>query len=319
MDNRKNLNKKTTAILKLKKTFYSNGKLLLTGEYAVLDGAMALAVPTKYGQTLEVEISDKQEINWKSYDEQNKIWFEDNFDLDNFESAEPQNPISKTLSNILLEARKLNPEFLFKGKGYKVNTKLDFPRNWGLGTSSTLINNIAQWSKTDAFTLLNNSFGGSGYDIAAAQNNFPILYKIENKKPKIKKATLDWDFKESLFFVHLNQKQDSKKGIAHYKNTGANQAAIQGVSEISLKLCQCKSLVQFENLIEEHERIISKTIGLTTIKESLFKDYPGAVKSLGAWGGDFVLATGNEDNKDYFRGKGFETIISFLDMTKPNS
>ena len=36
----------------MKKTFYSNGKLLITGEYVVLDGAKALALPTKYGQNL---------------------------------------------------------------------------------------------------------------------------------------------------------------------------------------------------------------------------------------------------------------------------
>jgi mevalonate kinase len=28
--------------------FYSNGKLLLTGEYLVLDGAKSLALPTKF-------------------------------------------------------------------------------------------------------------------------------------------------------------------------------------------------------------------------------------------------------------------------------
>ena len=33
-------------------TYYSNGKLLITGEYVVLDGATALAIPTKYGQSL---------------------------------------------------------------------------------------------------------------------------------------------------------------------------------------------------------------------------------------------------------------------------
>ena len=36
-------------------TFYSNGKLLLTGEYVVLDGAKALAVPTRFGQNLIVK------------------------------------------------------------------------------------------------------------------------------------------------------------------------------------------------------------------------------------------------------------------------
>ena len=35
--------------------FYSHGKLLITGEYLVLDGAKALAVPTVFGQDLSVK------------------------------------------------------------------------------------------------------------------------------------------------------------------------------------------------------------------------------------------------------------------------
>ena len=70
----------------------------------------------------------------------------------------------------------MNPEFLQSEQGFLVKTNLTFPRDWGLGTSSTLINNIAQWAKVDAFQLLWNSFSGSGYDIANAQYNTPILY-----------------------------------------------------------------------------------------------------------------------------------------------
>jgi len=36
-------------------TYRSNGKLLLTGEYVVLDGALSLALPTTLGQRLTVE------------------------------------------------------------------------------------------------------------------------------------------------------------------------------------------------------------------------------------------------------------------------
>ena len=302
----------------MKNTYYSNGKLLLTGEYVVLDGAMALAIPTKYGQSLEIESSDKPGIHWKSLDEENKIWFEDTFELNSLEGEKSQNPISKTLSSILIEARKLNPNFLSDEIGYKIITKLDFPRNWGLGTSSTLINNIAQWSKTDGFLLLKNSFGGSGDDIAASQNNSPIFFKIKNDQPEIKQTSLDWDFKESVFFVHLNEKQDSKQGIAHYKKIIADKLPIKRISEISLELSKCKTLGDFVALIEEHERIISETIKMPTIKEKLFKDYPGALKSLGAWGGDFVLATGNSRNMVYFEEKGFKTIISFSKMATLN-
>jgi len=38
-------------------SFYSNGKLLITGEYLVLDGAKALALPTKYGQGQIVKVA----------------------------------------------------------------------------------------------------------------------------------------------------------------------------------------------------------------------------------------------------------------------
>ena len=53
----------------MEKTFYSNGKLLLTGEYVVLDGATALAIPTKYGQYLEISASEKKGIRLAVFEE----------------------------------------------------------------------------------------------------------------------------------------------------------------------------------------------------------------------------------------------------------
>ncbi len=66
----------------MKKEFYSNGKLLITGEYLVLDGAKALALPTKFGQTLTVEVAQNQEISWCSYDSDESVWFEDSIAFD---------------------------------------------------------------------------------------------------------------------------------------------------------------------------------------------------------------------------------------------
>ena len=300
----------------MEKKFYSNGKLLLTGEYVVLDGATTLAIPTKYGQSLEVSASKKGGIHWKGFDEKGTVWFEDFFDLKNFESQNKKSEISKTVSKILREAQKLNPDFLSKYEGIQVKTTLDFPRNWGLGSSSTLINNIAQWAEVDGFALLANSFGGSGYDIAAAQNDAPILYEIKKGVPEFRKAHLSWDFTDSLFFVHLNEKQDSKEGIAHYRNALVKEKDIQRISDISNKLLDCDSLSDFEKLMVAHEHIISEIIDIAPIKEQFFSDYRGMIKSLGAWGGDFVLATGAENDMDYFRKKGFETIIPFKGMIK---
>ena len=207
----------------MKQTFYSNGKLLITGEYLVLDGAKAFALPTKFGQNLVVQKGTTQEINWKSYDFDGSVWFEEFITF-----SEISNPIESkietvktTLITILHEAYKLNPNFINEGEGYTITTELSFPKNWGLGTSSTLINNIAQWLQIDAFVLLKNSFGGSGYDIACAQNNTPILYAIAQDKPIVEKVIFNPDFAENLYFVYLNKKQSSKTAIP---NNTANKS-----------------------------------------------------------------------------------------------
>ena len=38
------------------------------------------------------------------------------------------------------------------------------------------------------------------------------------------------------------------------------------------------------------------------------------IKSLGAWGGDFILATSKDDPTSYFKKKGFNTIFKFDDI-----
>jgi len=61
------------------KKYFSNGKLLLSGEYLVLDGANALAIPSRYGQSLEVTVSEKEGISWTSKDINGKIWYQNEF------------------------------------------------------------------------------------------------------------------------------------------------------------------------------------------------------------------------------------------------
>lgn len=304
--------------------YYSNGKLLLTGEYLVLDGAKSLAIPTKYGQDLSVDVIKEPQIIWGSFTNTGECWFEAVFDIQklrlvncsfNADQEGSSEVIAETLLEILKEAKRLNPEFLNSDNGFVVKTTLTFPRNWGLGSSSTLINSIASWAKVDAFQLLWNSFKGSGYDIACAQNNSPIFYQIENSKPIIEQVEFNPIFKENLFFVHLNQKQDSKEGIAKFRESGTNfDKEIKRISEISDEFLNSKSIEEFDKLIIEHELIISDIIKLKPVKEKLFPDYFGEIKSLGAWGGDFVLATGNEKTLAYFKNKGFETILSYSEM-----
>ena len=300
----------------MSQTFYSNGKLLITGEYAVLDGATALAIPTSYGQSLQVADGEGDEIHWRSYDNTGKIWFEENFNLKNLRGKSTSDKTASELTEILLAAKQLNPLFLSVGKGYSVTTQMNFPRKWGLGSSSTLINNIAQWAQVNAYVLLAKSFGGSGYDIAAAQNDTPLYYRLDNGMPNLLPVSLPWRFKERLFFVYLNAKQDSREGILRYRKSPLDRLALDRISQISLLIGECCDLGEFEELLAEHEKIISQSIQLPTVKSRYFPHYPHTIKSLGAWGGDFVLVVGDEEKKDYFREKGFTTIIPFPEMIK---
>ncbi len=299
----------------MEKSFYSNGKLLLTGEYVVLDSATALAIPTKYGQRLTIKPASLNELLWKSFDVNEQCWFSASFALNTFEILNTDNPkTANTLQKIIREGQRLNPKFLTNTEGIQATTNLTFPQDWGLGSSSTLINNIAQWAQVDAFKLLQNSFGGSGYDIAAAQQKQPFFYQLKEGQPSVKNAHLQWDFKDKLFFVHLNQKQNSKEGIAHYRNAEVNKQDIEKISDLGKKLLLCYTLQDFENVMQSHEKTISGILQIQTVKQRLFPDFGGIVKSLGAWGGDFVLATGDEVSQEYFRRKGYKTIISFNDM-----
>lgn len=297
-------------------TFYSNGKLFISGEYLVLDGADAFALPTKFGQNLVVEEGENQIIEWKSYDYDKKLWFENTITFDEVKNniKADVETVKTTLVNILHEAYLLNPEFIQKSKGYKVTTNLTFPRNWGLGTSSTLINNIAQWTKINAFTLLKNSFGGSGYDIACAQNNSPIIYRIENNA--VEPVVFNPDFTQNIFFVYLNKKQSSKSAIQAY-NKHKDQNLAKSVAEnnkITNTILNAKTLKEFARAVEKHEIHLSNIMEIKTIKEIAFPDFDGTIKSLGAWGGDFVMVLSKENPKDYFASKGYDTILSYDEM-----
>jgi len=301
-------------------TFYSNGKLLLSAEYLILDGALALALPTKYGQSLSVVPIDNNHCTWESYDADGNLWLNIKFTLSDFETVfKDSSALSDKriiqLQKILRTARLLNPKFLMGNQNYKIQTKLSFPRQWGLGSSSTLINNMAQWAQVDAYELQFKCFGGSAYDVACAQSKTPILYQLKNQKPIVKPVIFNPIFKEHLYFVYLNKKQNSREGIKHYQSIkGAIKNTALEVSEISKEMLNCTKLSDFERLINQHELIIGKRIQTKPIKEQLFSDYFGSIKSLGAWGGDFILATGNDTTPNYFINKGFNTVIPFTKM-----
>jgi len=302
--------------------FKSNGKILLTSEYVVLDGVDCIALPTKFGQTLSVIENNSKCINWTSYDYNNNIWFKDKYTISSenkIEYSSEKNNISETLLKILNALVKLNSDKINNKIGYDFVSKLSFSKDWGLGTSSTLINNLANWAKVDSYELLKLTFGGSGYDIACAGAENPIHFNSYNNKISISNSKFDPIYKENIFFIYLGNKQNSRDGIKDYKSkkNKLTQDIIEQFKSINEKIVITDSLKEFEQCLTMHELLISKLIDIEPIKNRLFKDYDkGIVKSLGAWGGDFVLVTGTKNAMSYFLNKGYKTIFEYSKLIK---
>ena len=294
--------------------YHSQGKLLISGEYLVLKGALALAVPCNKGQSLIYDSSKEKELQWESYDEKGSVWFKATFSIMDFDIiATDQTDIAKRLRSVLKKVRKQNSTFLLE-KGGRVKTVLEFDRQWGLGTSSTLISNIAQWSNTNPYELLKQTTGGSGYDIACAQAKSPLLFSNKNQTPKVESCEFNPSFKDQLFFVYLNQKKDSSEAVKRFSDIKITEKQLDFFSDLSLKMLKSNELKKFEKLIETHETQLGQILKIKPVKEVLFPNYSGSIKSLGAWGGDFILVTGNDNTISYFKNKGYKTVLKYSEM-----
>lgn len=296
--------------------FYSNGKLFILGEYYVLEGAKVFALPTKLGQYLSVFPLKTKVLSWKSYDADGSVWYNDEIAILDIilNNQSTTDKVRNTLIDILHQAHLMNPSIL-ENNGFLVETKLTFPRNWGLGTSSTLINNIAQWFQVDAFKLLQKSFGGSGFDIACAQNNTPVTYQVVNNIPVVKQVLFNPTFKEHLYFVYLNRKRDSKDAIANFRKKQKNLTEeIKQVSQMTDELLQIQNLETFISFFKQYEQNLGEILETLPIQKQLFSDFKGLVKSLGGWGGDFVMVASAENPNEYFAKKGYHTILKYSDI-----
>lgn len=337
--------------------FKSNGKFLLTGEYLVLKGATALALPLKLGQSLEVEslYSDENLIYWDAFkttdyglrttkprsvegivrhfdkfidrsestvNGQCQHWFSAVLSKTDFsiKSSDDQDK-AKRLSDILSKAKSLNENLFTDSHDYRFSTLLDFDPQWGLGSSSTLINNVSEWADIDPYKLLDLTFNGSGYDIACAKAEGPIFYRLQNTEHKpqaeTEAAPFNPPFKENLFFIYQGHKQNSSNEVKAFLDQKRKyDDEIKSISEISKALTGIKTLRDFCYFIRIHEDIISDCLGRKRLKK-YFNDFEGEIKSLGAWGGDFFLVATEWDEekvKNYFNEKGLNTVFRYNDI-----
>ncbi|PQJ16584.1 GYDIA family GHMP kinase [Aureicoccus marinus] len=311
------------------KRYYGRGKLLITGEYAVLDGALALAIPTIQGQSLHLQSGTSDHIVWKSQVKgEASPWFEAQFDLEGHLLESNDIVVGERLEQLLGAARELNPVFLEEKQPLQIEALLEFPRQWGLGSSSTLLHLLAQWAGVDPYELMYKSFGksGSGYDLACAGAEKALLYGLENG-PKQEDVDLPWTFSQQLLWVYREVKQDSRSAIEQYRKRTANfskqelEDFLEQISALSLACSQATELSSFEQLLSKHEELLGAILGMPPVQDSHFSDYTqGVIKSLGAWGGDFILATAQDPAKAslYFKEKGYNTLLTTEQLLYPS-
>jgi mevalonate kinase len=295
--------------------FYSNGKILITGEYFVLNGALSLAVPTVYGQYLEINENDSNLINWTSYNKNREIWFKCELDKDSLKvKYSSSKEISEIIKELISYIREKESNFL-KSNGSIISTELTFDKDWGLGSSSTLINNLSKFSGVDPYELNTKFFNGSGYDIACADSSSSLLYRLNDNKKEVEKINFNPSFRDKLHFIYLNKKQNSLDEIKSFREKINSKIGITEISDITKKIILCKDQLEFNSLIKEHENIVSKLTSKEKVKDKLFNDFDGEIKSLGAWGGDFILASALDKNPtDYFKSKGFDTVLNYNEL-----
>jgi len=303
------------------RSFHARGKLLLAGEYAVLDGALGLALPTKPGQQLVFYPNPQAStLHWESLTKEGACWLSACWSSQTLKQIEgEENAASERLTKMLHFLRDqvgLLPTF-FAGK---VVTRLEFPAPWGLGSSSSLVALLAQWSGVNPYALQAHVFGGSGYDVAAAMASKPLLYRIlpeSPMQPEVVPVSFCPPFVDQMLFVYSGRKQDSREGIAAYRKKPFAPDYLVQISSIARKMTVANKREDFEELMREHEDLTARHLGLPAVQEKYFPDFPGQIKSLGAWGGDFLLAVSRrpqEEIRQYFLRRGMPELIPFRNL-----
>ena len=115
--------------------------------------------------------------------------------------------------------------------------------------------------------------------------------------------------------MYLNKKQSSKSAINNYLNKQFSLDKVKTkIDKITTFVSGTNDINDFMAALDKHEILLSDILEQLTVKESLFPDFKGTVKSLGAWGGDFVMVVSKENPLFYFNKKGYDTILKYEEM-----
>jgi len=163
---------------------------------------------------MTVKRTTSSDLLWESLDMNGKKWFDSTISLFDFSAITTSNQeTSDYLQKLLKNAVRLNSEFLSQWNGFKIETQLEFPLDWGLGSSSTLTFLVSEWAEVNPLLLYFKTEDGSGYDVACAFADGPVEYI--NSPDEVSYTEVDFNpkFTDSIYFVHLGKKQNTAQGI----------------------------------------------------------------------------------------------------------
>lgn len=262
---------------------------MLFGEYAVLAGAWSCALPVKFRQNFEVSVKDGQGmVRWQSFDYEGKEWMNCQFRLQD-ETSELLT-VLRPLHQMLHHISQNRPDLCGAEKDLHVRIKASFRKEWGLGSSSALIANLARWSETDPFALMQVSFPGSGYDVAAAFHDQAIMYRLTEEGREIDSLQALPDFLSDYRVVFLGKKVNSRESVSDVQSNIKNlQFYREQLDQWAISALESEDASAFNQLMFQYEQTLADVLGLTPTGRQ-FPEYPGFMKSLGAWGGDALLA-----------------------------
>ncbi len=213
----------------------------------------------------------------------------------NTESKIESNAESNTESH-LSKILALVPSSYWKpGKSYRFETRLEFDRSSGLGSSSTFVQLLSNYFKLDPFQVQDLVFGGSGYDVAIAAVQKPLIYWRNEQGVHFRQWKMNPELTKDWKVIFLGNKVNSRTSTSQVNDMLEDLARDENYSMQIPKIIEivrdAQELMALETGIEMYQMFLSQLLGMVTPYTYFgVKPLPrGVCKWLGAWGGDMLL------------------------------
>lgn len=283
-------------------SFYAPGKVILAGEYAVLHGFEALALPVNKGQWLDTWCYSTPNnghdfFRYTALDKDEQSWLFVELEIDVLRNGVLNLNEHPPETHFLLRLLQHVPtEFWKHGYSHRFESRLEFDRVHGLGSSSTFLTLLCQYFGLNPHTLQHQIFGGSGYDVAIAQVQKPLVFWLKNDESNFREWSLKPDLTAGWNIVFLGEKVNSRESVAK-ANTQMEKVANDEnyrlqISKILAVVRDAQDIPTLETGLEMYQLFLSQLLELPSVYAH-FNIKPvsrGLGKWLGAWGGDMILA-----------------------------